>query len=225
MILLRLEHRQASGAILGMVLVLLLANSRVPSACAAAIPPPTVNAEQSATTIVFYGQPQVSEDLWPTLFQIVRADLADGTGELSDGLVLDKDAAFVRGSDNLLGTTFSTVISVKLLGRCDVLPQPDRPLQRGPLGWVMQVSGKIQPFVSIDCTRIAQFLRPTVEHLNKEARRDAMDQAIAHVLIYEWRHIATQSSAHSTRGIAQANLSVNELIAGPRSNRFSARNH
>jgi hypothetical protein len=225
MVLLRLERRQASGSILGALLVLLVANSRVLSALAAAIPPPVVNAEQAGTAIVFYAEPKVNEDLWPTLFQIVRADLADGSGELSDGQVLDKDATLVRGNDDLLGASFSKVVSVKLLGRCDVLPQPDRPLLRGPLGWVLLVSGKIQPFISIDCTRIAQFLRPTAARLNKESRRDAMDQAIAHVLIHEWRHIATQSSGHSTRGIAQANLSVNELISEPKSNRYSARNH
>ena len=43
-----------------------------------------------------------------------------------------------------------------------------------------------------------------------------MAQAIAHVLIHEWSHIVTQSSAHSSRGITQAYLSVNDLIAEPK---------
>jgi hypothetical protein len=102
-----------------------------------------------------------------------------------------------------------------------VLPQTDHPQLRGPLGWVPLVSGKIQPFVSIDCTRIAQVLRRTVAGQNKEERRYAMTQAIAHVLIHEWIHIATQSTAHGTRGITQAYLSVGELTEGPKSNDLS----
>jgi len=169
-------------------------------------------AQQSGTGIVFYAQPQVSEDIWPSLFQIVHADLA---GELSNGVALDKDAILVRGSDNLTGVTFSSIISVKLLGHCDVFPQTDHPEPRGPLGWVPLVSGKIQPYIFIDCTRLAQLLRPAVAGLKKEDRRYAMMQAIAHVLIHEWIHIATQSDAHGRRGIMQAYLSANQLIAGP----------
>lgn len=221
---LQLRYRQDSAVILGLLFVLLLANCQTRRALAAAIPPASVNAERSHTAFIFYAQPEVSEDLWPTLFQVVRADLADAAGELPAGLILDKNATLIRGSEVPLGTTYREVISVKLLGRCDLLPQSDRPLERGPLGWVLLISGKIQPFVSIDCTRIAQSLRPATDRLTKEGRRNAMDQAIAHILIHEWRHIATQSSAHSTRGIAQANLSVNELIAAPRSIRMNARN-
>ncbi len=189
MSLLRLLHRQAGGAILGILLTLLLA-----SADALAL-----HAPESDTTIVFYAQPKVSEDLWPLLFQVLRADLADGAGELPNGFVLDKHAAFVRGSDDLRGMVFSRIIFVKLLGRCDVLPQTDHPAG-GPLGWVPLVSGTIQPFISIDCTRIAEVLRPAAAGLNKQGRQYLMDQAIAHVLIHEWNHIATQStSPHFTR--------------------------
>ncbi len=172
-------------------------------------------AQQSGTAIAFYAQPQVSEDMWPSLFQIVRADLASGAGESLNGVALDQDPILVRGSDDLRGVTFSHIISVKLLGRCDVLPQTNRPELTGPLGWVLLVSGKIQPYVSIDCTRIAQVLRPAVAGLNKEDRRYAMMQAIAHVLIHEWIHIATQSDVHGRRGIMQAYLSANQLIAVP----------
>ena len=150
--------------------------------------------------------------MWPSLFQIVRADLASGAGELSDGVALDKDPTLVRGSDDLRGMTFSHIISVKLLGRCDFLAQTDGTEVTGPLGWVLLVSGKIQPYVSIDCTRLAQVLRPAVAGLNKEERHYAMMQAIAHVLIHEWIHIATQSDAHGRRGIMQAYLSANQLI-------------
>jgi hypothetical protein len=213
MSLLRLLHRQAGGAILGALLTLLPASAAVlPS-----------QPEEPGTTIVFYAQPNVSEDLWPALFQVLRADLAEETGELPNGFVLDKQAAFVRGSDDLRGHVFSRIIVVKLLGRCDVLPQTGHP-SRGPLGWVPQISGTIQPLISIDCTRIAEVLRPAAAGLNKPGRQYVMDQAIAHVLIHEWIHIATQSTRHSSRGISQAYLSVNDLIEERRNNHLSAVN-
>jgi hypothetical protein len=113
---------------------------------------------------------------------------------------------------------------VKLLGRCDVLPQADQRSSSGPLGWVYLVSGTIQPTVFIDCTRLAQLLRPKAAGLDKQGRQYAMDQAIAHVLIHEWSHIVSQSTAHSSRGITQAYLSVGELIAEPKNNHLSAAN-
>ena len=213
MSLLRLQHRQAGGAILGILLTLLPASAHV-------LPE---RAQESDTTIVFYAQPKVSGDFWPLLFQVLRADLAEGEGELPNRFVLDKQAVFVRGDDDLRGIVFSRIISVKLLGRCDVLPQIDHQA-RGPLGWVPLVSGTIQPFISIDCTRIAEVLRPAAAGLSKQDRQYLMDQAIAHVLIHEWNHIATQSARHTSRGISQAYLSVTDLIKEPKSNRLSAAN-
>lgn len=209
----RLLHRLAGGAILGILSFLLLASAR-------ALP---LHAQESGTTIIFYAQPKVSADLWPVLFQVLRADLADASDELPDGSVLDKHAAFVHGSDDLRGHLFSTIIVVKLLGRCDVLPQSEHP-SRGPLGWVPLVSGTIQPFISIDCGRIADVLRPAAAGLSKQDRQYLMDQAIAHVLIHEWNHIATQSTRHSSHGISQAYLSVNDLIEEPKNNHLSAAN-
>jgi len=213
MSLLRLLHPQAGGAILGILLTLLPASAAVlPS-----------QAEEPGTTIVFYAQPKVSEDLWPVLFQVLRADLAGGQGELPNRFDLDKQATFLRGTDDLRGVVFSRIISVKLLGRCDVLPQTGHP-SRGPLGWVPLVSGTIQPFISIDCTRIAEVLRPAAAGLSKQDRQYMMDQAIAHVLIHEWNHIATQSARHSSHGISQAYLSLNDLIGEHRSNQLSVAN-
>jgi hypothetical protein len=212
MSLLRLQHRQAGGAILGILLTLVPVSAR------------PLQAQESDTTIIFYAQPKVSENLWPLLFQVLRADLAGGEGELSNRFALDQHAAFVRGSDDLRGVFFSKIISVKLLGRCDVLPQTDHSASKGPLGWVPLVSGRIQPFISIDCTRIAEVLRPAAAGLSKQNRQYMMDQAIAHVLIHEWNHIATQSDHHSSRGIGQAYLSVNDLIEEPKSNHWSAAN-
>jgi hypothetical protein len=216
MILHRFQHRVGSRANIGILLALLLA----------CVPTLTLNAQQSGTAIVFYAQARASEDLWPDLLQSLRADLAAGSGELPNGFVLDQNPTFFLGNDDLAtGINFSKVIEVKLLGRCDVLPQTYRPSLSGPLGWVLQVSGEIQPFVFVDCTRLAQVLRSTAAGLDKQGRRRAMTQAIAHVVIHEWIHIATQNPAHGARGITKQYLSVNDLIAEPSTNGLLIASH
>jgi hypothetical protein len=213
MSLLRLPHRQAGGAILGILLTLLPASAAVlPS-----------QAEEPGTTFVFYAQQKVSEDLWPVLFEVLRSDLAGGEDEFSNRFVLDKQVTFVRGTDDLRGVVFSRIISVKLLGRCDVLPQTEHK-PKGPLGWVPLVSGTIQPFISIDCTRIAEVLRPAATGLSNQDREYMMDQAIAHVLIHEWNHIATQSARHTSHGISQAYLSLKDLIGESKNDQLSIAN-
>jgi hypothetical protein len=216
MILRRFQYRVASQASVGILFALLLA-------CAPSL---TLNAQQPGTAIVFYAQARISEDLWPDLLQSLRADLAAGSGEFTNGLVLDQNPTFFRGNDDLaVGIDFSKVIEVKLLGRCDVLPQADRPSLSGPLGWVLQVSGEIQPFIFVDCTRIAQVLRSTAVGLDKQGRRREMTQAIAHVVIHEWIHVATQNPSHGARGITKQFLSVGELIAEPGNNRLLIATH
>ena len=220
----RSQHRQHRGAISCILFVFLLASGQTHSSFAAAIPAPALNAQQPGAAFVFYA-PEMSADLWPVLFQTLRADLADGGGDLPDGLVLDKDPLLVRGDQDLRGVTFSRVITIKLLGRCDAFSQTSHSSEKGPLGWVLQISGKVQPFVSINCARIAEVLRPATAGWTRQRRQDAMLQAITHVLIHEWSHIATQSSAHGSRGITQANLTVSDLIKEPVNSHFSARIH
>jgi hypothetical protein len=218
------QHRQYMGAIGRILFVFMLASGQAHSAFAAAIPAAPLNAQQPGTALVFYA-PEMSNDLWPALFQTLRADLANGEGDSADGLVLDKDPLLIRGDQDLRAVTFSRVITVKLMGRCDAFSQTSRPLEKGPLGWVLLISGKVQPFVSIDCARIAEVLHPATAGWTRQRRQDAMSQAITHVLIHEWSHIATQSSGHSSRGITQANLSVSDLIKEPVNSHFSARIH
>jgi hypothetical protein len=218
----RSQHRQLRGTINSILFVFMLASGQAHSGFGAAIPAAPLNAQQPGTALVFYAQ-EMNADLWPRLFATSRADLANGEGDLPGGLILDREPLLVRGDQDLRGLTFSRVITVKLLGRCDAFSQTSRPPEKGPLGWVLLVSGKVQPFVSIDCDRIAEVIRPATIGWTRQRRQDAMLQAITRVLIHEWSHIATQSSEHGSRGITQANLSVSDLIREPVNSRFSAR--
>ena len=212
MSLLQLQFRDVSRAKVGILFAFLLTYALAPA----------LHAQQPGTAVVFYAQLQLSDDLWPDLLQSLHADLAAGLGEAPNGFALPQDPAFFRASDLALGVVFSRVIVVKLLGRCIVLPQSDRPTVDGPLGWVWQVSGKMQPFIYVDCERLAQMLCSRSASLDQYERRHAMAQAIAHVVIHEWIHIATPRPSHDVHGIMQSSISVKELVAAPRDKRSQA---
>jgi hypothetical protein len=217
---LRSPDRQVLGTISGAVFVLLPALALARTASAATFPSPASTGQPPTTALVFYAHPQADEDMWPLLFQTLLHDLSSGGGELPNGLELEKEPAILRGNEDLRGISFTRIISVRLLGRCDRIPQGAS--GTGPLGWVMLVSGKIQPYVFIDCTRIAQLLGPVTTRMSKQGRQHAMAEAISRVLIHEWIHIVTQSSSHTARGLTQAYLSVDDLIAAPTNSRLSA---
>jgi hypothetical protein len=205
MSLLQRQFRAVSRASVGFLFALLLAQ----------VLSPALHAQHMGTAVIFYAQPKVNDELWPDLLRALQTDVAAGIGESANGFVLEPHPVYLRGNDIPQSLDFSQVIVVKLLGRCDVLPQSDRPSLKGPLGWVPQVSGRIQPFIFVDCERIAQALRTDSVGLTKYERRHQMAQAIAHVVIHEWIHIATQSPSHGARGVTKQFLSPKELTAEP----------
>jgi hypothetical protein len=172
--------------------------------------PTTCRAQGSDSAIVFYADKQVNDTLWPPLFSAIKDDLAKENYSLPD-----RSPRLLRGSEVYPGEEFSSVIEVKLLGRCDVPQQAYRPLRPGPLGWVLRVHGEIQPYIYVDCTRMAQVLDPTTLGMSSDRRTRAMSQAISHVLVHEWIHIATQNSGHTAHGISEAQLTPSTLVAEP----------
>jgi hypothetical protein len=170
----------------------------------------TFKARAAENTIVFYADKQVSDTLWQPLFSAIQDDLTKENYGLAD-----RNPHLMRGSEVYPGEEFSSVIEVKLLGRCDVPQQAYRPLKPGPLGWVLRVHGQIQPYIYVDCTRMAQVLDPTTLGMSSEQRTRAMSQAISHVLVHEWLHIATQNAGHTAHGISGAQLTPSTLVAEP----------
>jgi len=169
-----------------------------------------LSAQNADSTLIFYANKQVGDTLWPELFSAIRDDLAKENYGLPD-----RTPRLMLGSEVFPGEEFDRVIEVRLLGRCDVVQQAWRPLKPGPLGWVLLVHGQIQPFIYIDCTRMAQVLDPTTLGMSGEQRSRAMSQAISHVLVHEWIHIATQNAGHTAHGISEAQLTPATLVAEP----------
>ena len=163
------------------------------------------------TAVVFYADAGVEASVWPSLVDAFHNEVVR---EASD-YPLPTDVEPIRGSSVIEGQEFRKIIQVHLIGRCDVVEQAERPVPRGPLGWVLDVSGDIQPFVYINCDRVAQFLNPTTLGMNNDQRREAMARAISRIAIHEWIHIDAQSARHASHGIRQAELSGAELTGGP----------
>ena len=161
----------------------------------------------SSPTVIFYADSKVEGPIWPALFSAVHQELAHENQEYP----LPEDVQLLRATGVRPAQEFGQVIQVHLVGRCDVVQQAYRPLPRGPLGWVLRVNGEVQPFVYVDCNRLAQYLNPTTLGMNGEQRTNAMAQAVAHVLLHEWIHIATQTGTHSNHGIERAWLPAADL--------------
>jgi hypothetical protein len=159
--------------------------------------------------VIFYFNSPSSASVWPSILDAFQKETAEERSEypLPDSLQLLPASALGRDSE------FSQVIQVHLLGRCDVVQQAYRPLPPGPLGWVLRISGEIQPFVYVDCERLAQVLNPKTLGMDEAERTNAMATAIARITMHEWLHITLQSGMHSSHGIRRAELSPSDLVA------------
>jgi hypothetical protein len=172
------------------------------------------------TALIFWSERPVDEHLYPTLFPIIRTDL-DAAKQAEGSVPWDTSAELVVGSDALRGIAYPNIVSIKLMGRCDLPPAGQR-RGEGPLGWVIRVSGSIQPFVYIDCDRLAEVLKPAFAGLRKADRRQILARAISHVLLHEWNHIITQRSAHSKLGLTRGEFTAEDLIGSFKGNLLSA---
>lgn len=159
-------------------------------------------------TIVFFFDDAASASIWPA----VQSAFLNETAEEQVSYPLPSNLELVSAASLKPGSEFGRTIQVHLLGRCDVAEQAYRPLPPGPLGWVYDVSGEIQPFVYADCNRLAQFLNAKLLGMSDEQRNDAMARAIARIAMHEWLHITLQAATHSERGIRRAELTADDLV-------------
>jgi hypothetical protein len=186
------------------VILLLLAVSISPRVVAAQ------GSDEVETAVVFYADPQVEAAVWPSLLDTFHDEVLREEAEYP----LPSRVEAIRGGDMVTGREFAKIIQVHLIGRCDVVEQAYQPLKPGPLGWVLDVPGEIQPFVYVHCGRLAQFLNPTTLGMNDDQRREAMARAISRIAIHEWIHIDAQSGHHTSHGLRQAELSGAQLTGG-----------
>jgi hypothetical protein len=155
--------------------------------------------------VIYFSNPE-SESVWTALVDAFPREAA------REGSAMPANLQLVAAS--MLGphAEFGKLVQVHLSGRCDVPEQAFHPIERGPLGWVPEVAGEIQPFVYVDCERLAQYLGPKLLGMNAGQRRQAMVTAIARIMVHEWLHITLQTAQHTNHGIRRAELTVNDLV-------------
>jgi hypothetical protein len=167
--------------------------------------------QPSGTTLSIFPDPHappMSEDRWQTLEAAIRTEL--GAPE-TRSLVAAK---ILRGDRIRPGLEVENPVTVFLHGDCQTTPPSHFALSSqasNTLGWVIEIDGKIDPFIHVDCQRIGQILWTRGNFRRYDQRNQLMADAIARVVLHEWIHIATQNPGHSRHGLAKASFSVEDL--------------
>jgi hypothetical protein len=161
--------------------------------------------------LVFFSQHRLPEREWAALFAAVHANLPEAAAEVP---ALDAKAELIRGDALASGALVPQSVNVYLHGDCELGPELESFPGGARLGWVVKVGPQIEPVVHVECTAIGQELSESVRRMNRDERTAAMSEALARVILHEWAHIATQSSAHGSHGITKAQFGVKDLIPG-----------
>jgi hypothetical protein len=161
------------------------------------------------TTLIIFAEHRMNEGEWTALFAALQKDLS---GDADAPQALTGSVDLIQGDTAVHGQFLDNAIPVYLQGDCTLMPRPRRVVE-GPLGWVRRSHGHILPYIHLECTRMVDLLGPYALRMNLNRRNTVMGEAMARVILHEWIHIASQSSAHSTHGISKAQFSVNDLLA------------
>src|SRR5580692_2966731 len=155
-------------------------------------------------TLVLFAERPLSRNQWSGLSTAMQREIADNP-QLSAG------ADLLRGEDIPRGLQVALPISIYLHGDCDLTAFPQSQ-PTGALGWVRRVHGQIEPFIHIDCSKIAQELAPLALGMDRRRRDIIMGEAIARVIAHEWIHIATQNAGHAKEGVTKSSFGAPDLL-------------
>jgi hypothetical protein len=188
------------------------------------------------TTLAIFNDQPMPDGLWPALIATLHEDLTSNSPELRDlrtqvtsqstgyaaSANIGSKIQILRGDKIEPGITVDNSVSIYLLGDCKTTPAPQpssfdrpQPAVSGVLGWVNMTNGHIEPFIHVDCKRIAQMLDRAAAGRDREQQNQLMARAISRVVLHEWIHIATQSPSHSKEGVTKARFGVQDLLAQP----------
>jgi hypothetical protein len=109
---------------------------------------------------------------------------------------------------------FRRIYQIKLLGDCRMeAPSDNQDVPGMPLGWVFMVNEHIQPFVYVDCDRLAQMLYRELRNKPSAERKRILSRAISRTVGHEMTHIVTQSPLHAAGGLQKAHITPYDLLA------------
>ena len=154
----------------------------------------------SAAVLLKFSEP-VPEGFWQTL----KADLE----RLEIPSLMRESPIWLKQEEFYPGMDFPEIVQVRLEGDCSSGEQHTHGATPGPLGWVLQVEGRIQPFVFVDCNRITKTLEGELRGKTASERREKLARAISRVIAHELIHIGTQDARHREQ---KPYLSSRELV-------------
>ena len=160
-------------------------------------------------SLVVFTDRSMPDEQWSTLAVTLRQGFVDLAVETHFAA---GEFDVVRGNTLAPGVQFDKVISIYLHGDCRVPFYPVTHTVNGALGWVLRDGGQIQPFIHVDCGRIAEMLGQRAFGMGRNSRNAAIAEAVSRVILHEWLHIATQNAAHSRDGITKPSFSVQDLV-------------
>ncbi len=159
--------------------------------------------------LVLFADQALRESEWTGLVAALEKGIAD---EAADDPAWAAHVSIVRGDRMDAGIEIGQAISVYLHGNCSLVPATHtNPM--GALGWVRRVRGRIEPFIHVDCTKIAEELGPVALGMNRSRLDEVMSEAVARVIVHEWVHVATQNPGHARDGVAKSSFDVFDLLA------------
>jgi hypothetical protein len=168
---------------------------------------PAQQPSQPATTFVILADGHIQPSLWPVLVSTFSRDAAAA----GSAVPVSGNLQIIPGGDSIPGPAFPTRIEVEFLGRCDAQWDENAPAHSGPLGWVYGKPGQIAPVIHVDCAQINRMIWPRTRSMPETLQLQITSEAISHVILHEWIHIATQSPAHASHGIMEPVLSPHDL--------------
>jgi hypothetical protein len=201
-----------------MLAAVLFAEAGLAGAHAQSAPPLPIVAH---TTVAIFADNPSRINSWKAIFAALRNNLPEAVATVPS---LNADPEIIRGDAIVPGLNVDSAVVVFLHGDCTLYPQPAHFPQGKALGWVLEQKHEIQPYIHVDCTRIAQALSIQSEFMSRDQRTAAISEAIARVVLHEWIHIASQRSAHHQNGLGKAQFTVEDLIPSTTS-RTVARNY
>jgi len=161
------------------------------------------------TTLIVYAKRKMREEQWTALFgslqTAMRAKEAMGAG-------IPGDTQLLRGDAVVPGLVVENSIAVYLEGDCNLIARP-KTTPRGALGWVLRVHGTIEPFIHVNCGELVEMLGPNALGMSESRRTEVMGEAMAHVVVHEWIHVASQNPGHGGEGVTKSAFDVRDLLA------------
>lgn len=162
-----------------------------------------VSKSEDQILVFFHLQHPVSSDYWSEVTRQLKKELPKDFWERASWVQLGpKESASYEGQPTILDVSFT--------GRCGAVAQ-DKRVVPGPLGWVPNVDGEIQPFIHISCERIADSVSVLLNSQPRTVERQLLARATGRVMAHEILHVLKQSTNHTHSGVLKSALAPEEL--------------